>query len=872
MQAVARAGDWCRRMILRGTDRWWKLFLILLIGWLWVPTTLLSAFGADVRSQAREFSWAWNQWLGVDQPYIGFFSFVPMDIYPTAHYLWPEDPTYLTDQHNIVLTVCYGAATAVSRYLTGSNDAGFVALSAIQFVFAAFCCAATANRFFNLPFLRPADGGERIDALRETGLARPAGALQRFVILLFFLVCPLAVFATISLTKSPLFAFSFVWWFGVWYELHMTRGELMPDGKARRLNTRSWMAFAAASCVMLISAKYAWYIIVLQILLALIADRRRWRVYVTALLLPTVLIHGGVVLMIQSGLIINGDPIESRGIQLQQIARVAKLNPEGIPDSAAELLEPIFNLDQMADAYRQDDADPVKSSGIQSKKVSYKWRTVTEEDMAQFNTAWAQIVAANPVIALDALLAKCYGYFDVTASPYTSMDYYVDSIYVQNQTEWIKDWCHDWRASVAQFARDWGAVPVLGWLTHGNLYVSLTLLIGAAEVVLRRWRTLAWHIPLALLMGVMITAPANNFERHMLPVAFCFGFLCLTFWRESLASRHTADGMPPNFAESGYSGSMTPSVWPLSQHRRSSERRQGASDDMLALLRGGEGDTLDARVESVAFECLADGLADDRVMSLLRVLGWRDDFTCFTVAGTPAKGIGDSSRLIREAIRNLGGSNCIIGARGTWCVALVEMQSAVTPEVACTAMTDAFHAQLPLCLGPVRHRVEGAQRSVRSVLAALAAAAAVPALPRPMRADDVLPERALLGDEDARNELVNEVYRSLRGDNADDPTLATVSTFLKSGNSLETTAKELNVHPNTVRYRLKRAAETTGWDATDPREGYVLQTAIALGLMKDAAQELSDGRTAPGRSGYDKPPRSAEADAGVHRFLSGNVR
>lgn len=71
MQAVAHAGDWCRRMILHGTDRWWKLFLILLIGWLWVPTTLLSAFGADMRSQAREFSWAWNQWLGVDQPYIG---------------------------------------------------------------------------------------------------------------------------------------------------------------------------------------------------------------------------------------------------------------------------------------------------------------------------------------------------------------------------------------------------------------------------------------------------------------------------------------------------------------------------------------------------------------------------------------------------------------------------------------------------------------------------------------------------------------------------------------------------------------------------------------------------------------------------------
>lgn len=526
------------RWITRGTNRFWKLMLVFFVGWLWVPTTLLAAFGADLRSQIREFSWAWNQWTGLKQPYIGFFSFVPMDIYPTAHYMWPSDPTYLTDQHNVVLTVFYGAMVTFARHLTGSNDAGIVTLAALQTLFAVFCCAAAANRFLNRPWI----------GKTATDSAAPpqAGGLARFLILLFFMVCPLAVFSTISITKSPLFAFSFVWWFGVWYELHMTRGELMPDGKARRLNTRSWMAFAAASCVMLISAKYAWYIIVLQILLALIADRRRWRVYVTALLLPTVLIHGGVVLMIQSGLIINGDPIESRGIQLQQIARVAKLNPEGIPDSAAELLEPIFNLDQMADAYRQDDADPVKSSGIQSKKVSYKWRTVTEEDMAQFNTAWAQIVAANPVIALDALLAKCYGYFDVTASPYTSMDYYVDSIYVQNQTEWIKDWCHDWRTSVAQFARDWGAVPVLGWLTHGNLYVSLTLLIGAAEVVLRRWRTLAWHIPLALLMGVMITAPANNFERHMLPVAFCFGFLCLTFWRESLVSRHTADGMPPN--------------------------------------------------------------------------------------------------------------------------------------------------------------------------------------------------------------------------------------------------------------------------------------------------------------------------------------
>ena len=103
------------------------------------------------------------------------------------------------------------------------------------------------------------------------------------------------------------------------------------------------------------------------------------------------------------------------------IARVAQRNPDGISDEAKKNLAPVFNLDQMADAYSQQDADPVKSSGIQSKKVSYKWRTVTEDDMTNFNEAWLEIVVANPVIALDAFFAECFGYFDVTDLPWDAL-------------------------------------------------------------------------------------------------------------------------------------------------------------------------------------------------------------------------------------------------------------------------------------------------------------------------------------------------------------------------------------------------------------------------------------------------------------------
>lgn len=233
------------RLTVRATRNWRRIWLVLAIGWLWIPTTLLVAYGADILSQTREFAWAWNQWTGLEQPYIGFFSFVPMDIYPTAHYMWSTGPTYLTDQHNIVLTVIYGASAALSRYLTGSNDAGFVVLAALQWLFAGFCCASAANRFFNLPWIprtasaphthpdyahperlhttNPVDFAHPERGLRIHTLTAhtptPAGPLARALVMLPFLCCPLVTFSTISLTKSPLFAFAFTWWFGLMLSL-----------------------------------------------------------------------------------------------------------------------------------------------------------------------------------------------------------------------------------------------------------------------------------------------------------------------------------------------------------------------------------------------------------------------------------------------------------------------------------------------------------------------------------------------------------------------------------------------------------------------------------------------------------------------------
>src|SRR5699024_5761261 len=87
----------------------------------------------------------------------------------------------------------------------------------------------------------------------------------------------------------------------------------------------------------------------------------------------------------------------------------------------------------------------------------------------------------------------------------------------------------------------------------------------------------------------------------------------------------------------------------------------------------------------------------------------------------------------------------------------------------------------------------------------------------------------LAGDGAAKLTLVELIYRPLEGHSTD--LVTTLWSYLDNGRSLEATARELFVHPNTVRYRLKRVSDVIGWDATGPREALILQTALILGSI-----------------------------------------
>ncbi|HEY0889129.1 MAG TPA: helix-turn-helix domain-containing protein, partial [Nocardioides sp.] len=139
----------------------------------------------------------------------------------------------------------------------------------------------------------------------------------------------------------------------------------------------------------------------------------------------------------------------------------------------------------------------------------------------------------------------------------------------------------------------------------------------------------------------------------------------------------------------------------------------------------------------------------------------------------------------------------------------------------------------PVVAGPVVADLAGAHLSARAALAGHRAADGWPDAPRPVLSSELLPERAIAGDEDARRHLVEQVYQPLTRERS--TLVTTLAAYFDTGGSLEATARELFVHPNTVRYRLRQAAEATGFTPSDPRDAFALRLALVLG-RQDASR------------------------------------
>lgn len=270
--------------------------------------------------------------------------------------------------------------------------------------------------------------------------------------------------------------------------------------------------------------------------------------------------------------------------------------------------------------------------------------------------------------------------------------------------------------------------------------------------------------------------------------------------------------------------------------------------------------TWDSRMEASVVDAVVRGDTGPELLSRAAALNWDTTAPATVVVGIPAPSDGangqDGSERASQHVRDIAahhGRAALTDVHGTWLVAIVSGHLSPTEKFLGDLLT-AF-SEGPVVIGPTAPMLTAAYHSASEAISGMNAVAGWHGAPRPVLARELLPERALMGDASAIVALHTDVMGPLAEAG---PTLVeTLDAFLDSGGAIEACARKLFVHPNTVRYRLKRITDFTGRDPTQPRDAYVLRVAATVGQLDYPTHPFGGVNNAP--PSVPLPVRAASA-------------
>ncbi len=244
----------------------------------------------------------------------------------------------------------------------------------------------------------------------------------------------------------------------------------------------------------------------------------------------------------------------------------------------------------------------------------------------------------------------------------------------------------------------------------------------------------------------------------------------------------------------------------------------------------------DTRLEALVVDAVVRGDTGPEMLSRAATLNWDATAPATVLVGTPPKDqvavVGSvhttAARHGRAALAVVQGSRLVMVVSG-------QLGDTSYPSPFLTDLLAEAFSEGPVVIGPTTRTLSAAHASAVEAMAGMEAVVGWRGAPRPVHASELLPERALLGDR-AAVEALNE-YLVLPLAAAGSALSDTLDAYLDCGGAVETCARQLFVHPNTVRYRLKRIGEVTGRDPMNPRDAYVLRIAATIGRLTRTRNE-----------------------------------
>lgn len=238
----------------------------------------------------------------------------------------------------------------------------------------------------------------------------------------------------------------------------------------------------------------------------------------------------------------------------------------------------------------------------------------------------------------------------------------------------------------------------------------------------------------------------------------------------------------------------------------------------------------DTRLEALVVDAVVRGDTGPDMLSRAATLNWDANAPATVLVGTPPPDQGVSVVGTVHSVAQRHGRAALAVVQGSRLVTVVSGDVRPTPENR-PFLNDllAAFSPGPVVIGPTTGTLGAAHFSAVEALAGMDAVPGWRGAPRPVHAAELLPERALLGDRAALDALYDQLVRPL--EDSGSALSDTLDAYLDCGAAVETCARQLFVHPNTVRYRLKKIAEVTGREPTNPRDAYVLRIAATVGRL-----------------------------------------
>jgi hypothetical protein len=243
----------------------------------------------------------------------------------------------------------------------------------------------------------------------------------------------------------------------------------------------------------------------------------------------------------------------------------------------------------------------------------------------------------------------------------------------------------------------------------------------------------------------------------------------------------------------------------------------------------------DARVEAAVVDGIVRGEDIQTLASRAATLNWDPSAPTQVVVGAAPS--ADRAHAVATVSEWAGAHHrpAIAGVHGSLLVVVVSGANLASAD------PSGLFGEGSVVRGGIRAGLSGAIESAADALMGHRVAGAWVDAPRPVDAVELLPERALAGDQRAAEVLRSEIFAPLAASQA--PLLATLDAYLAHGGGLEPAARSLFVHPNTMRYRLRRIADVTGRDPWNPRDLLALTVALMLGRIGPASGSRNSGST-----------------------------